>query len=169
MGCSSSTQTQFQDSNRPSSKLEERNGGSRCAPDRNGLTASGSETIPDQSQLPEAEDFDIAPAEVVTSEPSPSEAVGDLEVAPEIGRSSVAAVEEPEIPAAPLEAAFPIDTDDIGEIQPSGMEGQTEGKVEEELESEINVDPAFEEVETNEEKTDDTVASEVTEIKSKED
>ncbi|GCC29221.1 hypothetical protein chiPu_0007658 [Chiloscyllium punctatum] len=169
MGCSSSTQTQFQDSNRPNSKLEERNGGSKCAPDINGLTANGNETIPDQSQLLEAEDFDTVPADVVTSEPSPSEAVGDLEVAPETGLSPMAAEQKPEIPADPLEVTSPSDTDDIGEVQPSETEGQSEGETGEKLESEINVEPAFEEVEIKEEETEDTVATDVTEIKSKED
>ncbi|XP_078397239.1 uncharacterized protein LOC144680024 isoform X2 [Cetorhinus maximus] len=168
MGCSSSTQTQLQDSNRPSSKLEDRNGGSKCVPDVNGPIIDESETIPDQSQLLEAKELDTVLDEVVTSEPGPSEAVGVLEVAAEAGVSPVAAeviADGPETSTAPMEATSPSDAD----VQPTETEEQTEGEIGEKLESKMNVDTGIEEVETKEEETEDTVPSEVTEMKSKED
>ncbi|XP_067834152.1 uncharacterized protein si:dkey-284p5.3 isoform X2 [Heptranchias perlo] len=129
MGCSTSTQTQLQDSNRPSSKLEERNAANKCAPDINGPIADESETIPDQSQLLEPKRADTVPDEVVTSEPSPSEVGGVLEMATEDCNSSVPAemiLEEPEIPAAPMEETSPSDADDITEVQASDTGKQTE-------------------------------------------
>ncbi|XP_078254800.1 uncharacterized protein LOC144593188 [Rhinoraja longicauda] len=167
MGCSSSTQTQPQDSNRPSSK-QERNGASKCASDVNGPITNEGETIPDHSQLLEPRAADTAPDEVVTSEPSPSEDGMHLASASEDSTDLVGlTTEEPESSAAPVEENTLADADDIGEIQP--LEDQIEGETGEKVECETAIEAKDEEEESEVERSEKILASDMTELKSKED
>ncbi|XP_072902216.1 uncharacterized protein [Hemitrygon akajei] len=132
MGCSSSTQTQLQDCNRPSSK-QEKNGASKRAPDVNGPITNEGETVSDQAQLLEPRAADPGPDEVVTNEPSPSEDGVRLTTDTEdsSARAEVTA-EERAASAAPVEETALSDADDIEKVLPSEdrIEGETGEKME---------------------------------------
>ncbi|XP_044859678.1 glutamate-rich protein 5 isoform X2 [Mauremys mutica] len=71
MGCSSSAQTQTQDSNRPAAKPSDTNGLQKC--DENFPTTEENETIPDQTKLDPMEEVDLTPEETKPSENLPAE------------------------------------------------------------------------------------------------
>ncbi|XP_055490297.1 uncharacterized protein si:dkey-284p5.3 [Leucoraja erinacea] len=161
MGCSSSTQTQPQDSNRPNSKQEEKNGASKCASDVNGPITNEGETIPDHSQLLEPKAADTAPHEVVTNEPSPSEGGVHLASASEDSTDLVGlTTEEPESSAAPVEENTFTEADDIEEIQSS--EDQIEGETGEKVECETAIEAKDEEEESEVEISEEILASGMT-------
>ncbi|XP_072120686.1 uncharacterized protein [Mobula birostris] len=119
MGCSSSTQTQLQDSNRPSSK-QERNGASKSAPDVNGPITNEGETIPDQAQRLEPRAADPGPDEVITNEPSPLEDGARLTTDTEDSSAHAGVTsEEQAVSAAPVEETALSDADDIEKVHPS--------------------------------------------------
>nr|XP_014429485.1 glutamate-rich protein 5 isoform X2 [Pelodiscus sinensis] len=70
MGCSSSTQTQTQDSNRPAAKPSDTNGLQKC--DENSPITEENETIPDQTKLDSMEEVDLTPEETKPSENLPA-------------------------------------------------------------------------------------------------
>ncbi|XP_030405449.1 glutamate-rich protein 5 isoform X1 [Gopherus evgoodei] len=71
MGCSSSAQTQTQDSNRAAAKPSDTNGLQKC--DENFPTTEENETIPDQTKLDHMEEVDLTPEETKPSENLPAE------------------------------------------------------------------------------------------------
>ncbi|CAM4498295.1 glutamate-rich protein 5 [Lepidochelys kempii] len=74
MGCSSSTQTQTEDSNRPAAKPSDTNGLQKCATsDENFPTTEENETIPDQTKLDPMEEVDLTSEEINPSENLPAE------------------------------------------------------------------------------------------------
>ncbi|XP_034619244.1 glutamate-rich protein 5 [Trachemys scripta elegans] len=74
MGCSSSAQTQTQDSSRPAAKPSDTNGLQKCATsDENFPTTEENETIPDQTKLDPMEEVDLTPGETKPSENLPAE------------------------------------------------------------------------------------------------
>ncbi|XP_075776440.1 glutamate-rich protein 5 isoform X2 [Pelodiscus sinensis] len=83
MGCSSSTQTQTQDSNRPAAKPSDTNGLQKCGEhgpakrgsslsDENSPITEENETIPDQTKLDSMEEVDLTPEETKPSENLPA-------------------------------------------------------------------------------------------------
>ncbi|XP_042187962.1 glutamate-rich protein 5-like [Callorhinchus milii] len=170
MGCSTSSQTQVQDANKPSPKSEESNGAHNCAaPDINGPVGEN-ESMPDQSVLLlNPKQSVLIPGEVVTNEPSPSE--DSQGVTKDSVTSLPAGVipVEPVTPVASLEEDASPGTEDIIEIQTSESEQFTEGETGEKVESETTVEAVAEQPETKDEETEDPVAFAVTEIESKED
>ncbi|XP_008166573.2 glutamate-rich protein 5 isoform X4 [Chrysemys picta bellii] len=74
MGCSSSAQTQTQDSSRPAAKPSDTNGLQKCATsDENFPTTEENETIPDQTKLDPMEEVALTPEETKPSENHPAE------------------------------------------------------------------------------------------------
>ncbi|XP_043395242.1 glutamate-rich protein 5 isoform X2 [Chelonia mydas] len=74
MGCSSSTQTQTEDSNRPAAKPSDTNGLQKCATsDENFPATEENETIPDQTKLDPMEEVDLTSEEINPSENLPAE------------------------------------------------------------------------------------------------
>nr|XP_042701013.1 glutamate-rich protein 5 isoform X2 [Chrysemys picta bellii] len=74
MGCSSSAQTQTQDSSRPAAKPSDTNGLQKCATsDENFPATEENETIPDQTKLHPMEEVDLTPGETKPSENLPAE------------------------------------------------------------------------------------------------
>ncbi|XP_059833010.1 uncharacterized protein si:dkey-284p5.3 isoform X2 [Hypanus sabinus] len=151
MGCSSSTQTQLQDCNRPSSK-QERNGASKRAPDVNGPITNEGETVSDQAQLLEPRAADPGPDEVVTNEPSPSE--DGMRLTTDTEDSSAHAgvtAEERAASAAPVEETALSGADDIEKVLP--LEDRIEGETGEKMESKTAInanDEKENELETSE-------------------
>ncbi|XP_043363489.1 glutamate-rich protein 5 isoform X3 [Dermochelys coriacea] len=74
MGCSSSAQTQAEDSNRPAAKPSDANGLPKCATsDETFPTTEENETIPDQTKLDPMEEVDLTSEEINPSENLPAE------------------------------------------------------------------------------------------------